>query len=339
MFIFGGDTEICYALRNEGWKIWYDSRLKFKHYISGKRLDWKYLRKLFRGFGQASPGLDHYLIRSKLDSGSVVSKSVRKELYSILDTLRKTRIKKLLTYNRERTGDTDIPMIEYCIGRAEGLLKTRKSYNSGIKLLKKTARKKDLKYLKSVFRNRDHNFPRYKTIKKLNGVSIVICTYNGGERLPDTIRHIAKQKTDPRLLWELILVDNASTDNTKQATIDEWKKHKIKANLRIVDEFTQGLSAARHKGFDTAKYDYIVLCDDDNWLDENFVQTTYEIMSSNDKIGILGGPNEALCELESPEWFKWFQQGYAAGKQADLVTGKVLKETLPGRGVRLGEPE
>jgi len=328
----GGDTEICFALRNEGWKIWYDHRLKFKHFISEKRLNWNYLKKLFRGFGQASPGLDRYAIinPNKLKKNKPVSEiySVRKELHKTFSILRKTRYKKLLSYNKDRAGDSDIPMIEYCLGRIEGLLKLRGTYNRGLKTLKRSVRKKDHKYLKTVFAKYYKNYPRYKTVKKLNGVSVIVCSYNGEDRLADTVRHIAKQKTDKRLLWELILVDNASTDNTKQISIDEWKKHNVNANLIIVDEYTQGLSAARQKGFDTAKYEYIVLCDDDNWLDENFVQTAYDIMSSNDKIGILGGPNEALCELEPPEWFKWFQQGYAAGNQADLVTGKVLEGNI-----------
>lgn len=328
----GGDTEICLAIRNEGWKIWYDHRIKFKHYISDNRLSWNYLQKLFRGFGQASPGLDRYqVIDTKKGKKSDVSGEhylIRKEINKTLKILRRTRYKILLTYTKDRTGNSDIPMIEYCIGRIEGLLKLKMTYNRGLKLLKKSARKKDLKYLKSVFNNYFINFPRYKTVKKLNGVSVIICTYNGEERLADTVRHIAKQKTVKNLLWELILVDNASTDNSKQAAIEEWKKHDVNAKLIIAEEYTPGLSSARQKGFNTANYEYIVLCDDDNWLDENFVQLTYDIMSGNDKIGILGGPNEALCEIEPPEWFKWFQHGYAAGTQSDLITGKVSEGNI-----------
>jgi len=324
----GGDTEICYAVRNEGWKIWYDSRLRFKHYITSERMEWNYLRKLFRGFGNASAGLDEYLRKvSKNNKGKYkfIPKSDRTELHKALKILRKTRYIKLLTYKKKREGDTDIPMIEYTIGRIESLIKKKTSYNSGIKFFKKIARKKDYKYLTSVFKDNFNDFPKYKIEKKLNGVSVIVCTYNGAQRLADTIRHIAKQKVDSNVLWELVLVDNASTDNSKQVASHEWKKHNIKAKLILTDEFTQGLSAARQKGFDTSNYEYIVLCDDDNWLDENFIQVTYDIMSSNNKIGILGGPNEALCEMDPPDWFKWFQQGYAAGKQADLVTGKVIE--------------
>lgn len=333
----GGDTEICYAIRNEGWKIWYDSRLKFKHFISAERLNWKYLRKLFRGFGQASTGLDSYTKNSRKkfpvsqnppEYSRRKKTSARIELHKTLIILRKPWYKKLLLSGKEHEGNNNIPMIEYSIGRIESILKTRGTYNRGVKFLKRVVRKKDYKLLSPAFKDYNGKFPRYKKKEKLNGVSVIICTFNGEARLPETIKHIAKQKVDPRILWELILVDNASTDNTKNAVTEEWNKHNIGAKLIIVDEFTQGLSAARQKGFDTAKYEYLVLCDDDNLLDENFVQVTYEVMSSNKKIGVLGGPNEAVCELKPPVWFKWFQQGYAAGVQADLVTGKVTEGNI-----------
>ncbi|MCY7363046.1 MAG: glycosyltransferase family 2 protein, partial [Ignavibacteria bacterium] len=182
---------------------------------------------------------------------------------------------------------------------------------------------KDYKYLTSVFKDNFNDFPKYKIEKKLNGVSIIVCTYNGAQRLADTIRHIAKQKVDSNILWELVLVDNASSDNSKEVTKAEWKKHDCNARLKIVDQPIPGKQLALEKGYEVAKYEYWITCDDDNWLDENFVQLTYEIMSSNKKIGALGGPNEALCELAPPEWFKWFQKDYAAGPQGDIYTGKV----------------
>lgn len=323
----GGDTEICYAVRNSGWKIWYDSRLKFKHHLPVERLDWIYLRKLFRGFGQASAGLDHYLKTTPKDfrvrNKKLIPGSARYEIKKTLKTLRSIRYKKLLTFHRKREGDTDIPMHEYCLGRIEGLLKTRGTYNRGINLLKKAARKKDFAYLSPVFINYNNNFPRYKTEKKLNGVSIIVCTYNGAERLSETIKHLALQKVDKNILWEVVFVDNASTDNSKEVTINEWKKHKCNANLIIVDQPLPGKQLALEKGYEFAKYEFLITCDDDNWLDENFVQLSYEIMSKNPKVGILGGPNEPLCEVEPPGWFTYFKRDYAAGPQGDIHTGKI----------------
>ncbi len=328
----GGDTEICYALRNAGWKIRYDSRLKYKHYLPPGRLNWMYLRRMFRGFGQASIGLDHYLrntpLKFRKENKKLIPRSVRKELHKTLKILRSIRYEKLLTYSRKREGDTDLPMIEYCLGRIEGLLKTRGTYNKGIKLLKRIANKNDYPYLASIFRDYHSRFPEYKRTVKLNGVSVIVCTYNGADRLADTIRHLALQKVDKNLLWEVILVDNASTDNSKEVTINEWKKHNCKANLIIVDQPEPGKQLALEKGYEVAKYEYLVTCDDDNWLEENFVQLTYEIMSKHENIGALGGPNEALCEVKPPEWFKYFQRDYAAGPQLDIHTGKISEGNI-----------
>ncbi|MBK9404154.1 MAG: hypothetical protein IPN57_06445 [Ignavibacteria bacterium] len=46
-----------------------------------------------------------------------------------------------MSFKRRREGDTDIPMLEYTSGRIESLLKTKGSYNRGIKLLKKRLEK------------------------------------------------------------------------------------------------------------------------------------------------------------------------------------------------------
>lgn len=48
------------------------------------------------------------------------------------------------------------------------------------------------------------------------GVSIVICCYNSASRLPETLQHIAEQEVAANISWEVIVVDNASTDNTQE---------------------------------------------------------------------------------------------------------------------------
>ena len=104
---------------------------------------------------------------------------------------------------------------------------------------------------------------------KLQGVSIIICCHNGAERLSETIRHIARQRVPVYVPWELLIVDNGSTDSSAQVARTEWQKHRVDTYLRIVKEPMLGLSNARARGFQEARYEYMVLCDDDNWLDED----------------------------------------------------------------------
>lgn len=146
------------------------------------------------------------------------------------------------------------------------------------------------------------------------GVSIVVCCYNSVARLHDTIRHIVQQKTDNTFSWELIIVDNASTDNTFELANEILQKSSIQ--FQVVKETTAGLSSARRKGFAVSKFDYLLYCDDDNWLAENYVQRAFEIMNAKTQIAILGGMGEAVFESVEPTWFKKLEKNFAVGDQS-----------------------
>ena len=101
-----------------------------------------------------------------------------------------------------------------------------------------------------------------------SGVSVLICSYNGASRLSKTLEHLALQKVSADILWEIILIDNASTDNTSQIAEEEWHKYSSKTNLRILQEPNAGKNNALDTGINNAIYDLILICDDDNWLNE-----------------------------------------------------------------------
>jgi glycosyltransferase involved in cell wall biosynthesis len=56
----GGDTEICYQFRLQGYKWWYDDELKLQHFITKERIEWDYLKRLYRGFGEATFQIQKY---------------------------------------------------------------------------------------------------------------------------------------------------------------------------------------------------------------------------------------------------------------------------------------
>lgn len=161
------------------------------------------------------------------------------------------------------------------------------------------------------------------------GVSIIICCHNGADRLPETIRHIARQHVPWYVPWELIIIDNGSTDNSATVARMEWQKHRVNAVLRIVSEPALGLSFARARGFREARYEYIVMCDDDNWLAESYVANAFEIMSEESNIGALGGLGKLVFEIPPPvEELSWI---FAAGPQA-ARSGKVAENKVYGAG-------
>ena len=174
---------------------------------------------------------------------------------------------------------------------------------------------------------------RYKA-----GISVIICCYNSGERLPTTLEHLALQQVPKHISWELIIVDNHSTDGTTSAAEREWKKYFIDIPFQIVYEENPGLSYARRKGVKTASYEFLLFCDDDNWLDKNYLHYAYEIMVRNPNTGVLGGRSEGYFEQEKPSWFPHFEQAYALGRQMSATGIANRRRYLAGAGMVVRKP-
>ncbi|MBE9166963.1 glycosyltransferase family 2 protein [Pleurocapsales cyanobacterium LEGE 06147] len=155
----------------------------------------------------------------------------------------------------------------------------------------------------------------------INGVSIIICCHNSANRLPQTLAHLATQKVSVGLPWEVIVIDNASTDRTSQVALSHWSEE-AKAPLRVVYEPQLGLSQARERGFLEAQYSFVSFVDDDNWVCPQWIQLVFELMMQHPNIGACGGAIEAICEIEPPWWFERYKGAYAVGLQ-DMKEGDV----------------
>jgi glycosyltransferase involved in cell wall biosynthesis len=154
-----------------------------------------------------------------------------------------------------------------------------------------------------------------------NGISVIVCCYNSVSRLEETLGHLVHQKFNKgQFQFEIIVVDNASKDHTFEFSNTFLSNYEI--DFKVVKELNPGLSNARKKGYETAEYDYLLFCDDDNWLNENYIQTVFEILTENQQIGILGGLGEAVFEGIEPNWFQKLQNNFAVGKLVD--TDKTL---------------
>jgi len=149
---------------------------------------------------------------------------------------------------------------------------------------------------------------------KTTGVSVVICCHNSAKILPETLTCLANQQTAGSVIYEVIVVDNVSTDGTAQVAERTWpQNHSIP--LRVVREPQLGLSYARHCGVGAAKYEVISFIDDDNRVCPEWIQLVAEAMSRHPEVGACGGCNEAVCETSPPGWFARYQWCYAVGEQ------------------------
>ena len=176
-----------------------------------------------------------------------------------------------------------------------------------------------------------------------NNVSVIICCYNSAQKLQKTLEHLANQIISDNIKLEVVVVDNASTDNTGEVAKLIWKQLDPPIPLRVVCEKKSGLVYARICGVKTAKHDLLIFCDDDNWLREDYVQNAVDIMNNNPTIGVLGGQSVLAPHIEAPEWWEEYQGNYAVGKQlsetghanhrgflygAGLVTRKSIAERV-----------
>ncbi len=129
--------------------------------------------------------------------------------------------------------------------------------------------------------------------------SIVICTYNRANYLAKALAGVARQDF-PTGLFEVLVIDNASTDKTKQ-TVAEFQGGA--QNLRYVYEPELGLSIARNTGWRNATGQYIAYLDDDaipsvSWL----THAAHAIEQGKQDVGMLGGRVEPIWEKPRPDW-------------------------------------
>jgi glycosyltransferase involved in cell wall biosynthesis len=160
------------------------------------------------------------------------------------------------------------------------------------------------------------------------GVSVVIVTYNGVTRLKPTLEHLADQK-GINFPCELILIDNNSTDDSSAFSKKKWEDLGAPFPMKIYLEPKPGTMYARKKGIEMSYYRYILYCDDDNWLNENYIVNAFRIINSNEDIAVVGGIGCMVYEKEfiPPTWLKKYKNNYGTGPQ-----GKFDGDTTNSKG-------
>ena len=148
------------------------------------------------------------------------------------------------------------------------------------------------------------------------GVSVILPCHNSVGRLRPTLAHLAGQTCDRHIEWEVILVDNASTDGTGRIAQALWPQD-APAPLRVVYEPQLGLAYARQRGISVARYEFLSFVDDDNWVCSDWVQVVWEFMALHPEVGACSGFCVDECELPPPGWFRSFSEMYAVSARED----------------------
>lgn len=165
-------------------------------------------------------------------------------------------------------------------------------------------------------------------MKKL---TIVIATYNRAQSLLRILRSVVGQ-TAPAASWECVVVNNNSTDDTETVFADFVRENPT-FDLRMVTETKQGLSNARNCGIAAAKGDYIAIVDDDETLEESFVEGYIEFFDSFPTAMAAGGAVKVCYEGTRPRWMSHFtEQMIANPLDLDIAVTLFPKSRVPAGG-------
>jgi len=131
-------------------------------------------------------------------------------------------------------------------------------------------------------------------------ISLVIATYNRAEQLMVTLKSVVAQSLAPEV-WECVVVDNNSTDDTRERVAALCAEHPT-LNIRYIFEPEQGLSAARNAGIGVAEGDIIAFVDDDERIVPDFLSAYISLFDTEPEAMAAGGRIIAEYPAGRPSW-------------------------------------
>jgi glycosyltransferase involved in cell wall biosynthesis len=156
-------------------------------------------------------------------------------------------------------------------------------------------------------------------------LTVAICTRNRAGFLERALQSVVPQLTP---LDELIIIDNASTDNTAQVAA---RFAKADNRIQIFREEQLGLSAARNAAHRLGRAEYVLFLDDDaivkpGWIEAyaNFIQR-----HKGERIGCVGGACVPDYEAPPPAWHNPKPDSYDLGEKEFAIASN---QRTPGGG-------
>jgi len=129
-------------------------------------------------------------------------------------------------------------------------------------------------------------------------ITVAICTFNRAESLRRTLDSVAAMRLPSDLAWEIVIVNNNSTDHTNDVIGEYFNRLPIRCEC----EPNPGLSNARNRAIDAAKGKYIVWTDDDVVVGADWLGAYVEAFRRWPDAAVFGGRIIPKFELPMEKW-------------------------------------
>lgn len=130
--------------------------------------------------------------------------------------------------------------------------------------------------------------------------TVLICTYNRANFLGEALDSLAGMRTGGRFNWEVLVIDNNSTDHT--ATTVRSRQPRFPVPLRYVFEARQGRSAALNAGIAASASPVLVVGDDDQRFGNYWIDRACAPLFDRTDIDYTGGPVWPIWPAPPPGW-------------------------------------
>ncbi len=165
-------------------------------------------------------------------------------------------------------------------------------------------------------------------MKKL---SLIIATYNRAEQVLETLTSVIEQTASPDL-WECVVVNNNSSDNTVEC-VGSFITNHPEFDIRLVTEVKQGLSYARNCGIDNSSAPFIAIIDDDELIMPPFIQSYIDFFESHLSVASAGGAIIAVYRSQRPCWIsKYTEIPIANPLNLGAIARPFPQGVIPGGG-------
>jgi glycosyltransferase involved in cell wall biosynthesis len=135
-------------------------------------------------------------------------------------------------------------------------------------------------------------------------LSIIICSYNRASYISDALTSLYGQSSGLDD-FEVIIVDNNSTDNTKEVYA-QWRHTNTNGQFTFISETKQGASFARNTGAAIAKGEWVCFMDDDAVATTDYVKNIIKHIQDQPFIVGFGGRIIPKYIPAEPKWMSYY---------------------------------